>query len=181
MENWTIGKSATITDLGMCINRYRTHTVGLYACIRVGVKIGEQLLYPDMIVMIGHGRNKQCQPNFDRDYFEGPPNFILDIHQDSKSDFIQGRKEVFSSSGVKEYLVVNEELTKIEWNRLNGSKYLNIEPDQEGMIKSTSLPGLWMPIDALKKRDYWTIMACIDHGVTRRDHHELMQSIWNKN
>ncbi len=61
MGNWSIEKSATLTDLGMCINAYRVRTVGLYACINVGVKIENQLIYPDMIVMIGHGRKKQCQ------------------------------------------------------------------------------------------------------------------------
>lgn len=181
MENWSIGKSATLTDLGMCINKYRILTVGLYACIRVGVKLGDQILCPDMMVMINFGRRKQCYPDYENDYFVGPPNFILEVHQNSKSEFIKERKKLFSSSGVEEYLIVNEELTKIEWNRLVGDKFKVVKPDREGIIKSTSLPGLWIPISALKKRDNWAVMACIEHGITRREHHELMDSIWNKN
>lgn len=165
----------------MCINKYRILTVGLYACIRVAVKIKEQIIYPDIMVMIGSGRNKQCSPNFEENYFDGPPNFILEIHEDTKSKFVKERKELFASAGVQEYLIVNESLTKVEWNRLNGAKFKKIKPDREGIIKSTSLPGLWIPIAALKKRDNWAIMACIEHGVTRREHHELMDSIWNKN
>lgn len=181
MEKWSIGKSATLTDLAMCINGYRVRTVGLYACINVGVKIGDQLLYPDMIVMIGHGIKKQCEPDFENDYFVGPPNFVLDIHENTHSPFIKDRKRLFVNSGVEEYLIVNESLTKVEWNRLVNNEFIKIEPDKDGTIKSTSLPGLWIPIDALKKRDNWTIMACIEHGLTRREHHELMDSIWNKN
>ena len=180
MGIWSIGKSATLTDLAMCINAYRVRTVGLYACIRVGVKIEDQLIYPDMIVMIGHGRNKQCNPDYENNYFVGPPNFVLDIHENTKSQFIKERKNLFANSGVQEYLIVNESQSKIEWNRLVNKKFKKIKPDKEGIIKSTSLPGLWMPIKALKKRDNWQIMACIEHGLTRRDHHELMDSIWNK-
>jgi hypothetical protein len=181
MGNWSIGKSATLTDLAMCINEYRVRTVGSYACISVGVKIESQILYPDMIVMINYGRKKQCEPDYENDYFVGPPNFVLDIHENTNSQFIKARKKLFASSGVEEYLIVNESLSKIEWNRLENKKFKKIQPDKDGIIKSTSLPGLWIPINALKKRDNWTIMACIEHGLTRREHHELMHSIWNKN
>ena len=181
MEKWSIGKSATLTDLGMCINKYRILTPGLYCCINVGVKMDNQMVYPDLIVMINYGRKKQCDPDYDNNYFKGPPNFILDIHEDSKSEFIKGRKKLFSSSGVEEYLIVNEGLTNIEWNRLIGNKFRKIGPDKDGIIKSSSLPGLWMPIGALKKRDNWAVMACIEHGITRIEHHHQMHSIWNKN
>ena len=178
MTHWSIGKSALLTDLGMCINHYRLSTVGLYACINVGVKINDLILTPDMIVMINSGRKKQCEPDFENNYFVGPPNFVLDILEDSGQ--VKERKKLFSDAGVEEYLVINEQLTKIEWNRLAGDRYKKIKPDKDGIIKSSSLPGLWMSISALKKRDLWAIKSSIEHGLTRRDHHELMRSIWNK-
>lgn len=181
MDNWTIGKSLTLTDLVMCINKYRILTVGLSSCIRATVKMKGEMIYPDFIIVIGHGKNKQCTAMYDDNYFDGPPNFILEIHEDTKSKFVKERKALFESAGVQEYLIVNAGLTKIEWNRLSGSKFKKIKPSREGIIKSTSLPGLWIPIPALKKRDNWAIMACIEHGITRREHHELMDSIWNKN
>lgn len=165
----------------MCINKYRILTVGLYACINVGVKLGSHLIYPDLMVMIGHGRHKQCEPDFENNYFVGPPNFVLDIHEDTRSSFIQDRKKLFAETGAQEYVIVNEGLSKIEWNRLEGNRFRQIQPDKDGIIKSSSLPGLWIPIPALKKRDNWAVMACIEHGITRRAHHELMESIWNKN
>ena len=179
MEKWSIGKSALITDLGMCINHYRLNTVGLYACINVGVKIGDRLLYPGMIVMINAGRRKQCNPDYENNYFVGPPDFVLDVYEDPKK--ILERKLLFSSAGVGEYLVVNEQLSEIGWYRLKNGEFEEIKPDSDGIIKSSSLPGLWMSIPALQKRDFWSIKACIDHGLTRRSHHDLMQSIWNKN
>ncbi len=177
-EKWSIGKSAILTDLGMCLNLYRLNTVGLFACINIGVKLNDELVYPDMIITINSGIRKQCTPDFENNYFIGPPNFVLDVIDDAT--LIKERKHLYSSAGVEEYLVINQQLTRIEWNRLDGNKFKKIKPDKEGIIKSSSLPGLWIPIPALKKRDFWTIKASIEHGMTRREHHELMNSIWNK-
>ncbi len=65
-----------------------------------------------MIVMIGHGSRKQCDPDFENDYFVGPSNFVLDIHEDTNSKFIKDRKKLFANSGVEEYLIVNEGIIK---------------------------------------------------------------------
>ena len=180
MEHWSIGKSALITDLSMCINHYRIRTVGLFCCANAGVKFGDELLITDLIVVIGHGNRKQCEADFEKNYFVGPPNFIVEVHDDLKPNQAKQRKQLYASSGVQEYLVLNEELIKIEWNRLTNGKFKTIKPDKEGLIKSASLPGLWISIPALKKRDFMAVIASIDHGLTRREHHELMDTIWNK-
>lgn len=168
----------------MCINEYRVRTVGLYACINVGVKLGDVFVNPDFMVMIGKGHHNQCKPDFENDYFVGPPNFIMDIHNDLNSEFIQERKQLYEKSGVQEYVIVHENLEWVEWNRLEKGKlfkkkkFQEVQPDENGIIKSSSLPGLWIPINALKKRNNWAVMACIDQGLTRRGHHDLMDSIW---
>jgi hypothetical protein len=48
------------------------------------------------------------------------------------------------------------------------------------MIRSKALPGLWIPNEALARRDWWTILAAIERGVSRRGHHEFMETIWHK-
>ncbi|HMC01530.1 MAG TPA: Uma2 family endonuclease [Flavobacteriaceae bacterium] len=184
MENWSIAKAATVTDIAMCFNEYRVRTVGLYACINVRVKLRDVFVNPDFMIMIGKGRNNQCKPDFENDFFDGPPNFVMDIHTDLNSDFIKERKALYESAGVQEYLIVHENLEFVQWNRLEKSKlfgkkkFQEIQPDENGIIKSSSLPGLWIPIEAMKKRNNWLVMASIEHGLTRREHHELMDSIW---
>jgi hypothetical protein len=180
MDIWTIGKSATLTDMSMCINRYRMLTPGLYACLRVGVNVNGKLEYPDLMVMINSGKLKQCTPNYEKGYFEGPPNFIMDIPDDIHSDEIERRRKLFAVAGVKEYVIIDEAITNIEWNRLDGNRYVQIYPDENGLIKSSSLPGLWIPIDKLRTRDIFAVMASIDHGTTRNEHHQLMETIWKK-
>ncbi len=164
----------------MCINKYRVLTPGLYACINACFLIKGQVLNPDFLVMINAGPNKQCNVDYEKNLFVGPPNFILEIHEDLNSDYLQKRKHLFASSGVQEYLIVNESTTTVEWNRLVGDHFEQINPDEDGIIKSTSLPGLWISVNAIINNDLFTIMACIEHGVTRNEHHKLMQGIWKK-
>lgn len=45
------------------------------------------------------------------------------------------------------------------------------------LIMSSALPGMWIPADALKHRNWWTIMATIARGVTRLGHHDFMEEI----
>ena len=73
--------------------------MGLYACINGGVKFSNQLLYPDMIVMINSGRMKQCDPDYENDYFVGPPNFILEVQDEP--EVIKDRKQLYSVVGLR--------------------------------------------------------------------------------
>lgn len=180
MDNWTIEKSAAIADLITFINGYRLQTVGLFACVNVAVKLDELMINPDIMVMIGSGRHQQCKPDFENDYFVGPPNFIMDYAENPKSADMKNRKEIFEKAGVLEYLLVSDNCAKVEWNRLINGKYKKIKADRDGVIKSTSLAGLWLPVKKLRS-DPFAVMAAIDHGITRKEHHEQMNSIWHKN
>ena len=65
------------------------------------------------------------------------------------------------------------------WNRLIDGKFSEIKTGDNELIMSTALPGLWIPSDALKQRDWWTIMGAIARGVSRVGHHDFMDTIWN--
>ena len=177
-SRWSLGKAALLTDLAMCFNRYRMHSVGMFACIQATVKLGSDVLHPDFLIMINAGPKKQSEVDFENNCFIGPPNFILEIFSHDQLGHLQSRKSLFENSGVQEYLVIDEDLSTIQWNRLRNGKYDLLEPDRKGVFKSEHLPGLWMPIEALKTRNFWNIMAAIDQGVTRKQHHVMMQSIW---
>ena len=83
-----------------------------------------------MIVVINTGKHKRCSPNFNENYFDGPPNFILDELDQSESKSFKERKATCASSGVLEYLVVSEDFSSVEWNRLQNGKYKLLKPDK---------------------------------------------------
>jgi len=52
--------------------------------------------------------------------------------------------------------------------RLDAGCYRLVEPDEDGIIRSHALPNLWVPLKALQDRDWWTVLGCIERGVSRR-------------
>ena len=174
-----VGQSALLTDIAMCVNYYRLFSPGLYCCTLVPVQLDAQTrLIPSVLVMVNHGKHKQCSVDPDGEFFVGPPNFVLDVFPGDDLLDYEERRGCYERAGVLAYVALHD--TQCRWNRLIEGKFQLIAEDDPGMIRSTALPGLWIPTEALKNRNWWTIMGSIAQGVTRRGHHDLMETIWRK-
>ncbi len=180
MPELTTAKSVLLTDLALCVNRYRLFTPGIYVCLHVPVLLDAHTrIVPGLVAMVNHGVLKQCEPV--EHGFEGPPNFILDVFDTEEMAEYESRKKTFEKFGVTEYVAVeNLDCPKLHWNRHDGSRFVTAAPDGHGVIKSLALPGLWIAVPALAARDWWTILAAIERGVTRLGHHEFQETIWHK-
>ena len=101
--------------------------------------------------------------------FHGPPNFVLDVfYTKDDQDFLR-RRDRFCKSGVHEYLVAfDDEPVELLWHRLDANCYRLVEPDEDGIIRSHALPNLWLPLKSVQDRDWWTVLGCIERGVSRR-------------
>jgi hypothetical protein len=178
-----VSRSALLTDVVMCIAYYRSFSPGLYCCTLVPVQLDESTrLCPGVMVMVNYGKHKQCAVDPSQRFFTGPPNFVLDVFsaEEEPADY-EYRRGCFERAKVLEYVALRDtEPLSYVWNRLIDGRFSSIESDDHGIIRSTALPGLWIPTDALKNRDWWSIMGSITHGVTRLGHHDLMESIWRK-
>ncbi len=180
MKELNIGQSATLTDFAMCINHYRLSSPGLYVCIHATVQLTPSCrLVPGLLAQVNHGARKQCEPDARYQCFCGPPNFVFDVWAESDRSEYEARREQFQSAGVVEYVVWFDEAPLPIWNRLVDGRFEEVTSDREGMIESKALPGLWIPIESLRARDWWGVMARISQGITRREHHALMDTIWN--
>ena len=179
MPELTVGQSALLTDLVLCVNRYRLLTTGLYVCVHVPVLLdAETRIVPGLVAMVNGGRLKQCQPSAEG--FQGPPNFVLDVFNWGETAEYERRRDLFERFGVTEYVALEDtHAPTLHWNRENGGRFQEIEPDADGLIKSKALPGLWIPTRALAARDWWSVLAAIERGASRRGHHEFVETIWH--
>ena len=177
-----VGQSALLTDIAMCVNYYRLFSPGLYCCMHVPVQLDEETrLCPGVVVMVNHGKHKQCSVDETQCFFSGPPNFVLDVFPGDDMLDYEYRRACYERAQVIEYVALQDtESAPCLWNRLVDGRFTLIEEDDPGMIRSTALPGLWIPTEALKHRNRWSIMGSIAQGVTRLRHHDLMESIWRK-
>lgn len=176
-----VGQSALLTDLAMCINYYRLFSPGCYCCVHAAVRLDDGTQFcPGIVVQVNHGPLKQCDPGPSYDCFRGPPNFVLDVFGDDLLDYDE-RRDCFEQAGVFEYVAVRlKEPVEWTWNRLIDGKFAAIETAEDELIMSAALPGLWIPPQAMKHRNWWAVMGAIGRGVSRLGHHEFMETIWKK-
>ncbi len=168
MAELRVHQSALLTDLALCINRYRLFSPGWYVCVMAKVQLSpEESEVPGLVAMVNYGRKKQCEAHDEA--FHGPPNFVLDVFgSEDDPDFLR-RRDRFCKFGVEEYLVVfDDDPASVLWHRLDAGSYRLVEPDEDGIIRSRALPNLWVPLKSIQERDWWTVLGCIERGVSRR-------------
>ncbi len=174
-----VGQSALLTDIAMCINYYRLFSPGLYCCIHATVQLDEATrFYPGIVVQVNHGPLKSCDPDPCYKYFNGPPNFVLDVFPEDDLLDYEHRRTSYERAQVFEYVAVRTtEPVEWIWNRLVDGKFSEIKTADNELIMSSALPGLWIPSYALKNQNWWGIMAAIARGVSRVGHHQFMDTI----
>ena len=169
MTELGVHRSALLTDLALCVNRYRLFSPGWYVCVLARVQLApEEWEVPGLVAMLNYGKKKQCEVR--DEVFQGAPNFVLDVFDCEDDDAFLRRRERFSKHGVQEYVVaLNGEPVKLLWHQLESSGcYRLVEPDPDGIIRSKALPNFWVPLKSLQERDWWTVLGCIERGVSRR-------------
>lgn len=168
MPELGVHQSALLTDLALCINRYRLLSPGWYVCVMARVQLAaEEAEVPGLVAMVNYGRQKQCEVR--DEVFHGPPNFVLDVFEDwNDGDFLR-RRERFQRFGVQEYAVaVLAEPVEYRWHRLEDGEYRLVEPDDDGYLRSRALPNLWLPWPAMQDRNWWAVLGGIERGCSRR-------------
>jgi len=163
-----VHQSALLTDLALCVNRWRLLSPGWYVCVLAKVQLSpDEWEVPGLVAMVNYGRMKQSRVQ--DEVFHGPPNFVLDVFDSPDDEDYCRRRERFARHGVREYLAAfNGELVTVHWHRSEGSEFRLIEPNDDGVYRSAALPNFWAPAAALAQRDWWRILGCIERGVSRR-------------
>lgn len=179
MSDLTLSKSVLLTDLAYCINQYRMSTPGIYVCVLMPIVLRDQRFVAGVVGQVNHGRLKQCEAT--EEAFLGPPNFVLDVFGADEMEEFEVRKQAFESAGVIEYVAVFADSdVRCQWFRNSGAKFDEVQPAEDGVIKSKALPGLWFSTASLGNRDWWSLGDTISRGITRLGHHEFMETIWHK-
>lgn len=177
-----VGQSALLTDIAMCINYYRLFSPGLYCCIHATVQLDDATRFcPGIVVQVNHGPLVLCEPDPWYNYFNGGPNFVLDVFPGADLLDYEHRRACYERAQVMEYVAVRltDPLEWI-WNRLIDGKFSEIKTADNELIMSAALPGLWIPSQALKHQNWWAIMGTIARGVSRVGHHQFMDTICGK-
>lgn len=147
--------------------------LGTYAASIAGVEVSdnatlrldyENELQPDALLRWLDGASAITED----DYLEGSPELIVEIAASSVSYDMYDKRRVYARNGVQEYLVIQMYEKRIDWFALQEGVYISLEPDEAGILRSQSFPGLWLDPAAFWQEDLAAMLTTLTRGIAHK-------------
>lgn len=113
-------------------------------------------------------------------YVEGAPELIVEIAASTVSIDLHDKLKAYRRNQVQEYLVWRVDDNEIDWFRLKEEKYIKLQADKNGIIKSEIYSGLWLDINALLKGDLATVLNILQEGINTTEHQNFTNELLTK-
>jgi Uma2 family endonuclease len=166
----------TGSDVAGWLAVYRAHTPGTRASDNATTVIDEENCpQPDHSLRLlpeADGRTGQRGR-----LLSGAPEFVAEISASSASYDLHLKKDLYERQGVDEYLVVLLFEREIRWHRLEDGSYRNVQPDKDGVWRSTAFPGLWLDGKALLAGDLAKVLRVLQRGLDSPEHAEFVERL----
>lgn len=111
------------------------------------------------------------------DYIEGAPELIAEIAASSASYDMNAKLNAYRRNGVQEYIVWQIYENRLDWFRLQEGRYVSLEPDAEGVIRSQIFPGLWLSVNALREGNLAEVLAVLQQGLQTAEHQAFVERL----
>lgn len=108
-------------------------------------------------------------------YLIGPPEFVIEVSNSSRSIDLNAKRSAYSRFGVLEYLVMNLREECFHWFDLRSDRLLEIDPD--GIIRARSFPGLWLDSEAILRYDILSAMTTLQAGLASPEHRAFVEEL----
>jgi Uma2 family endonuclease len=131
---------------------------------------------PDAILIITPEAGGQTRLSED-DYIEGAPELVVEIAASSAAIDLHGKKQAYRRNGVKEYIVWQVLDQKLTWFSLEEGEYLELAPDQNGILQSRVFPGLWLAVNELLTGNMQSVLNVLQAGLQSVEHKAFIQKL----
>ncbi|MBE9117513.1 Uma2 family endonuclease [Lusitaniella coriacea LEGE 07157] len=125
---------------------------------------------PDALLRLEVGGTSSISED---DYIDGVPELIAEVAASSASYDLNDKFNAYRRNGVKEYLVWQSYENRLDWFRLREGRYVALEPDEQGIIRSEAFPGLWLSVAALQREDLGEVLGVLQEGLQTSEHREF--------
>lgn len=157
-------------ELVMWLGRYKIATPGLGVADNTTIRLDpDNEPQPDILLRIRPAAQGQARQSPDG-YVEGAPEFVAEISASSASIDMRDKKRVYRRNGVREYLIWLVAEQRVVWHVLADGEYLELQPAEDGLMKSRIFPGLWLDVAALLEDRSADVAAALDRGIASPEH-----------
>ncbi|MFO1430825.1 MAG: Uma2 family endonuclease [Candidatus Competibacteraceae bacterium] len=163
--------AAIMTWLGV----YTAATPGVSGFDNATVRLDtDNEFQPDALLRLDQGGRSHISED---DYIEGAPELIVEIAASSASIDLHEKFKVYRRNRVQEYLAWRVYDRQFDWFQLKGGKYVSLEADAAGIIRSRRFPGLWLARSALLQGNLAEVLEVLQQGIASPDHRDFVMSI----
>ncbi|MBN3927307.1 Uma2 family endonuclease [Nostoc sp. NMS4] len=131
---------------------------------------------PDVVLLIVPEAGGQTRLSED-DYIEGAPELVVEIAASSAAIDLHGKKQAYRRNGVKEYIVWQVLDQKLTWFSLEQGEYLELVPDNEGILRSRVFPGLWLAATELLAGNMQGVLKVLQAGLQSAEHGDFIKKL----
>lgn len=158
--------------------------LGNYKVATPGVRLGDNPTVrmdldnepqPDALLMIDTAYGGSAYIGTDG-YVEGAPELVAEIAASSAAIDSGDKKRAYRRNGMQEYIVWQVFEQKIHWYSLTSEDYIALEA-QDGVIKSSVFPGLWLDVAAMLVGDMIKVLAVLQQGLASAAHQRFVERL----
>jgi Uma2 family endonuclease len=131
---------------------------------------------PDCVFFIKPEHGGRVKFNADG-YIVGAPDLVAEVAASSVSYDLHAKLDVYCRNGVREYVVFRVLDQQIDWFVLREGRYEKLSPAEDGILRSTIFPGLWLNPSALIRGDLATLLAVVQQGLNSPEHAEFAATL----
>jgi Uma2 family endonuclease len=120
---------------------------------------------PDSLLFIKPEAGGNCCIS-DDDY---APEFVAEIAASNASYDLREKLHSYLRAGVREYFVWRTYDEAVDWFVLREDEYVRLEPDADGIVRSSFFPGLWLNTKGLLAHERLGVLKALDEGIKTRE------------
>jgi len=163
------------SDLQTWVGVYRAATPGTMSAGNTTVRLDlDNVAQPDLLLRLEAGGTSRIGPD---GYVEGAPELVIEIAASSASYDLHDKLRVYRRSGVEEYLVWRVLERAVDWFGLREGTYVQLEPDEAGVIRSERFPGLWLAVPALLDGNLAAVLGTLQEGLGASEHAAFVEQL----
>jgi Uma2 family endonuclease len=113
------------------------------------------------------------------DYLEGAPELIVEIAASTAAYDLHDKRHAYRRNGVQEYLVMLPYEQQTIWYCWQEGQYIELLPDDQGIIRSQVFPGLWFHPARFWAGDLAGVLAVLQQGLQTPEHAVFVEQLAN--
>jgi Uma2 family endonuclease len=156
---------------------YRARTPGLKSgdncTVRLDLNNSPQ---PDVVLFIESAHGGQVKLD-EKGYIVGAPDLVAEVAASTVRYDLHDKLRAYERNGVREYIIWRVLEHTVDWFVLRDQGFEKLSPDEDGAVRSTIFPGLWLDVSALLRDDFGKVLDVLQSGIDSPEHAEFVADL----